>query len=115
MKARPRREGGYATAEFALTLPAVILVLTFCLAVLGAAGLQLRAEDAARAAAREAAIGSSDSQVSAVVAQVAGESASVSVSRGAEFVTAVVRVPVPLLAEWGGAHVQADAVAAVEE
>lgn len=114
MHRRPGREGGYATAEFALTLPAIVLILAFCLAVLGGAGLRLRAEDAARAAAREAAVGADHGRVVAVVVRLA-PGASVELHRHEDYVTASVSVPVPLLAEWGGASVRASATALVEE
>ncbi|MGL4340482.1 MAG: TadE family type IV pilus minor pilin [Rhodoglobus sp.] len=45
-------ERGSVTAEFAVTLPAVILVLACCLSALQIAGQQLRLQDAASAAAR---------------------------------------------------------------
>ena len=45
------------TAEFAVTLPAVVLVLACCLSGLQVAGQQLRLQDAAAAAARASARG----------------------------------------------------------
>ena len=50
----PRGERGSVTAEVAITLPAVILVLACCLGALGAAAQQVRLQDAAAAAARSA-------------------------------------------------------------
>ena len=44
-----RRQRGSVTAEFALALPAVVLLLVFCLALLSGGTAQLRAADAARA------------------------------------------------------------------
>jgi len=43
---------GSVTAEFALALPAVALVLVFCLSGVQLAGLQVRLQDAAAASAR---------------------------------------------------------------
>jgi Flp pilus assembly protein TadG len=61
--ARARRrcvdDGGSVTAEFAVTMPAVILVLAFCLSGMQVAGQQLRLQDAAAAAARSMARGDS--------------------------------------------------------
>ena len=59
-----RRAGddlGSVTAEFAVTLPAVILVLACCLSGMQVAGQQLRLQDAAAAAARSLARGDSAS------------------------------------------------------
>ncbi|HEY6797413.1 MAG TPA: TadE family type IV pilus minor pilin [Kineosporiaceae bacterium] len=57
---RGRRDAGSVTAEFAIALPAVMLVLALGLGSLQAALVQLRCVDAARAAARFAARGESD-------------------------------------------------------
>ena len=46
-----RRQRGSVTAEFALALPAVVLLLVFCLALLSGGTAQLRASDAAPARA----------------------------------------------------------------
>ncbi len=51
---------GTVTAEFAVTLPAIVLVLAVCLAALQLAGLQLRLTDAATAAVRQLARGDPD-------------------------------------------------------
>ncbi|WP_143544647.1 TadE family type IV pilus minor pilin [Salinibacterium xinjiangense] len=61
--ARGRRrapgDGGSVTAEFAVTMPAVIVVLAVCLSGVQVAGQQLRLQDAAAAAARSFARGDS--------------------------------------------------------
>ena len=51
------RERGSVTAEFAIALPAVMVVLACCLSGLQVAGTQLRLQDAAAAAARSLARG----------------------------------------------------------
>ncbi|HZK04634.1 MAG TPA: TadE family type IV pilus minor pilin [Actinomycetaceae bacterium] len=112
---RSRGEGGFATVEFALTLPAVVLVLGLCLAVLAAAGTQLRAGDAARAAVREVAIGAPAGRVAAVVEQLAGPAAQVTVANRGEFIVATVTVPLPALGEWGDFDAVAEAVAIPEQ
>lgn len=62
-RARGRRrvldDVGSVTAEFAVTIPAVILLLVCCLSGLQVAGQQLRLQDAASAAARSLARGDS--------------------------------------------------------
>lgn len=45
-------ERGGVTAEFAIALPAIMLVLAFCLAAMQLASLQIRVQDAAALAAR---------------------------------------------------------------
>ena len=78
-----------ATAELALAMPAVVLVLLLVLAAVSAGVTQ-----AARAAARQAALGSQDVTAAAVAA--AGE-VSVSVERGELTCVSVSRrVPGPL-------------------
>lgn len=57
MRCRFRDDTGSVTAEFALTLPAVVLVLAVCLSGAQVAGQQLRLQDAAAAAARSQARG----------------------------------------------------------
>jgi hypothetical protein len=86
------------TAELALALPAVVLVLVAVLTLAAAANAQLQAADAARAAARAVAIGEDDSVVRAVVGQVAGADATVTVSRGDPWVE--VRVAKPVVGGW---------------
>lgn len=89
-----RDERGAVTAELAIVLPAVVVLLLAC-AVLGAAVLgQIRCADAARAGARAAAIGESEEQVVAVAQQLAGDEAAVTVSREGAWVVVEVSRPV---------------------
>lgn len=92
---RPRGgERGIVTAELAVAMPAVVLVLLLVLATVNAGVTQLRVTDAARVAARQAAIGSSDV---AGAAQRAGGPVTVSIESGElTCVTASRRVPGPL-------------------
>lgn len=87
---RGRGDRGTVTAEVAITLPAVVLVLVAGLAVCVAAVGQLRCADAARAAARAAAVGQDLASVRATAVALAGEGAAVVVSREGEWT--VVRV-----------------------
>ncbi len=57
-------ERGSAVAEFAVAMPAVLLVFAMALGGVQLAGLQLRAQDAAADAARSYARGESDGTVS---------------------------------------------------
>lgn len=104
---------GTVSAEFAIALPAVVLVLAFCLAVLVGGMTQLRATDAARAGARAAALGADVATVRAVAAELAGPGSEVAVRWG-PLVQVEVSVPVPGLMEWGGVRVHAEAVALPE-
>jgi hypothetical protein len=98
------------TAELALALPAVVLVLAAVLTLAAAANAQLHAADAARAAARAVAIGEDDAAVRAVVGRVAGADATVTVSRGDPWVE--VRVTKPVVGGWlSSSPLQADGVA----
>jgi Flp pilus assembly protein TadG len=62
-----RSQRGSVTAEFAVALPAVIVVLACCLAGLQVAGTQLRLQDAAALAARALARGDSPASALALV------------------------------------------------
>lgn len=74
-----RAEGGMATAELAVAMPAVVLVLLLVLAAVSAGVTQLRVTDAARVAARQAAMGSGDV---VTAAQRVAPGVGVSVDRG---------------------------------
>jgi len=63
------------TAEFAVTLPAVVLLLGLLLAGSAAGLTQLRLEEAARAGARALARGEDTASVGGIVRQLAGDSA----------------------------------------
>ncbi|TLP66270.1 TadE family type IV pilus minor pilin [Microbispora triticiradicis] len=78
-----RRERGSVTAETAVALPALVLVLTASLWAVAATDAQLRCVDAARAGARAAARGEAPEQVRAVVLRLAPADTTVSVAAGA--------------------------------
>jgi Flp pilus assembly protein TadG len=75
-------ERGAVTAETALAVPSIVIVLLLAVWVLLGVTAQLRCLDAAHVAARVAARGESDDRVRAAAAQVAPEGAAVTVSRG---------------------------------
>lgn len=103
------------TAETAVVLPVLLLVLAGALAAVTVLGAQLRCVDAAREGARAAARGDDDATVRALVLRAAPDGTAVSVAR--DGVDVRVRVsgrvpalgPVPLHVE-----VSAEAVARLE-
>ncbi|QAY64242.1 pilus assembly protein TadE [Xylanimonas allomyrinae] len=91
-------ERGAVTAELAVGLPVVALLLVAVLALTAASSAQLRALDAARAGARALAIGQEEAQVRALVATVGGEGAVAEVQRDGTW--AVVEVSRPVGGGW---------------
>ncbi|MFJ6357845.1 TadE family type IV pilus minor pilin [Pseudarthrobacter oxydans] len=89
---------GAVTAEFAITLPAVLLLLAMLLAGASAGVTQLRLEEGARAGARALARGDDSATVERIVRTLAGGSASAAVSADGEWlhVTVTDRVGGPL-------------------
>lgn len=89
---------GAVTAEFAVTLPAVLLVLAMLLAGASAGITQLRLEEGARAGARALARGDDSASVERTVRTLAGATASAAVSADGEWlhVTVTDRVGGPL-------------------
>ena len=84
------------TAEFAVALPGVVLVLGLVIAVSQVSLAQLRCVDAARAAAREAARGETSAAVQAAAAGIAPSGARISVGRSASAVSVTIAATVPL-------------------
>jgi hypothetical protein len=74
------------TAEFAVVLPAVVLVLALSLGALGLAWDQIRCVDAARAGARAASRGDSADAVSLVTKRAAPSGAMVSMNTSGDLV-----------------------------
>lgn len=106
LRRRRRRERGSATAELAVGLPAVVLLLLAGLTAVGAATTKLQCVDAAREAALAAARGEPGIAAGQAAAPAGAE---VSVLVEGDTVAATVRAPVPLL----GAHLPATSVTAV--
>ena len=80
-----RNTSGAVTAEFAVALPAVLLLLAMLLAVSAAGITQLRLEEAARAGARALARGEAPSAVEGMVRKLAGATASSAVVADGEW------------------------------
>lgn len=87
------------TAETAVALPSLMLVLGIALAALSAASTHIACVDAARVGARALARGDSDHAARAVAADAAPDDAEVTLSEAAGFVRVTVHAPV----QWGPA------------
>lgn len=103
-----------ATAEFAVVLPAIVLVLALSLGALGLAWDQIRCVDAARAGARAASRGDSAGAVLLVAGRAAPAGAQVSMGAAGGLVQVSVvsrpRVAANLLPAWLRASSTASAV-----
>jgi TadE-like protein len=87
---RHGKSRGAVTAEFAVALPAVLLLLAMLLAGSAAGITQLRLQDAARAGARALARGEDPAAVDGIVRKLAGPSASAAVVPGGEWMSVTV-------------------------
>lgn len=96
------RETGMVTAELAVALPALVLVLTLGLSAVQAVTDQLRCIDAARVGARMLARGDAVDVVRSAVAAQAPGGADIDLSVEADRVGAVVRAEPPTLLRWLG-------------
>lgn len=94
----PGNARGAVTAEFAVALPAVLLLLALLLAGAAAGATQLRLEEAALAGARALARGESPAAAEAIVGRLAGASATAAIAADGEWfsVTVADRVAGPL-------------------
>jgi hypothetical protein len=89
-RVRPAGSHGAVTAEFAVTLPAVLLLLAILLAGAAAGITQLRIEEAARAGARALARGEGTSTVEGIARRLAGGTATAAVSAQGEWLDVTV-------------------------
>lgn len=114
--ARERREAGMATAELAMVIPAVLLVLAMCLTGLSVAADQIRCVDAARAAARAASRGESLSDVRRVALRLtpSGTRVEIEMDKGRGIVAVAVQAPAPTRLLPGLPAAQASAQAPLE-
>jgi hypothetical protein len=102
------------TAELAVAIPSVVLVLAFCLVAVNAAVDQIRCVDAARVASRAAARGDDPAQVRALAVEAAPPGARVAVQGAGASVRVTVSVRT---GGWGalpGWDLSASAVTPVE-
>ena len=116
-RSRPRDRGA-VTAETAVLLPVLLVVLAAAIGVLACVAAQLACVDAARAAARVAARGDAVAQVRTVGERLAPDGAQVRVRSGADTVEVVVSARVRpfgrALSALPAVSVSGRAVAAVE-
>lgn len=114
-----RDERGTATAELAVTLPALVLLTALCLWAVVAAAAHLRCLAAAQGAARELARGESPRAVLDVARARAPDGARVELRRAADGLVSVeVSLAVPWPGGWSGGpavRVGGEAVAASED
>jgi hypothetical protein len=88
------RDRGSATAETAILIPVLVVVLVACLWVLACVAAQLKCVDAARAGARAAARGDSPAQVREVAQRLGPGGSAVELRGGADTVEVSVRARV---------------------
>lgn len=111
LPARPGREeneAGMVTAELALTLPVVVLMLVALLLGGGAMSAQVLVENAARTGARALAVGQSPAEITARVQELAGPGAQVDFLTAGDIVTCRVTRQLPSLLGWAGLQAQAE-------
>lgn len=89
----PLGERGAVAAEFAVALPAVLLVVLLGVGVLGTGARQVRLQDAAADAARLVARGDEPARAAAVVAAVGGTA---SIEPRGDLVCVIATAPAPL-------------------
>ena len=98
--AGPAPDAGMVTAELAVALPALVLVLALAVGVLAVGAARLRCADAAQAAARLAARGEPSTSVRAAASRIASPGADVRVAGTATDVTVEVSTAVSLPGHW---------------
>ncbi|MGL4744807.1 MAG: TadE family type IV pilus minor pilin [Dermatophilaceae bacterium] len=111
-----RRERGMVTAELAVAVPTVVVVLAVCLAAVDLGVRQVRCVDAAGTAARQLARGDPEPAARQQALARVPDGAQVAVTRGGGEVTVVVEAPVPALLAplGGGVQARAGATARLE-
>ena len=108
-------ERGSVTAEFAVALPAVVVVLAFLLAGAAAGAAQLNLEKAAQAAVRQLGRGETAAAAARTVRSIAGEGAAVSADNSGGWVTVRVTASAPgPWPEFGGWTLAAEATGPAE-
>ncbi|MFC5281547.1 TadE/TadG family type IV pilus assembly protein [Arcanobacterium canis] len=88
-----KRERGMVTAEFAVIVPAVILVVLILIScIVGAQGVS-RTDTAAREVSRALSLGASESEAMAIARRVAGEQAQVVIGHSGQLLSVSVSAP----------------------
>jgi hypothetical protein len=96
VSSRIGKDDGSVTAEIAVGLTAVVIVLSSLVSAVSLGQTQLRAVDAAAAGARAAARGETDAHVVGLARRLAGKGARVTVSQHGGMTRVEVRTAVPL-------------------
>lgn len=96
MRSAPEADRGAVTAETAVALPGLVLILATALAAIGAAGAQLACADAARIGARALARGDDLPAVHALAADAAPAGARIELSEEAGLARVTVRAALGL-------------------
>ncbi|MBV2366792.1 TadE family type IV pilus minor pilin [Streptomonospora nanhaiensis] len=96
MRCGPGADRGSATAEIAVALPSLVLVLGLAVATVHAAGAYIACVDAARVGARALARGDPAEAAHALAAESAPESADISLTADSGFARVRVAARVPL-------------------
>lgn len=109
-----RNDDGYATAEAAVALPALLVVLSLCVGVLASVGAELRCVDAARAAARVAARGDADGDAERAAREVAPRGSRVTIEHRGDQVQVRVEGDFRPFQLFPSIHVSARAISEVE-
>ena len=110
-----RREAGFVTAEAAVVLPVLLVVLALLVGVVVAVGDQLRLVDAARTGARLAARGETSAVTRDAAEQIAPHGATVAVTRVGDDVEVTVRVTIRPTHWLPALHLTAHATAPLEQ
>ena len=92
----PCADAGMVTAELAVALPSLVVVLGAAVALISAVAVQMRCTDAAATAARLAARGESSAVARSAAVAVVGRAADVRISAAGGSVRVVVRTPTTL-------------------
>lgn len=96
LRSRARRaDEGAAAAEFAMVMPALVLIIGIVVGAGAVGATQLRAMDAARAAAREIARGEVSSEVIEEARKTAGQDARVTIEDDDAYAEVTVEIPLP--------------------
>ena len=114
MSSSTEQDRGFATAETAMVLPALMAVVSMVLGVVVAVGAQLRCVDAARGAARVAARGDSEAVIRQAAQRAAPRGATVTIRRRGGLVEVEVRARVLATRLLPAVHVKGLAVAEEE-
>lgn len=108
------RDDGMATAELAVSLPVLMIILAVALSAVSIGGARVRAQDAAAMAARASARDDPGTG-QRVFAQTAPPGATLAIARDSSTVTATVRTVIRPLGGWLGSYTVVErAVAATE-